>query len=194
MNSVSLRYTSLILIATALSAASGCSIAPKMKDRASFLADSREAVTWFEDNVCGLKEQIATSAGYTVFPDVLQWGIMIGGGHYGRGMVAESDGKQVGWSAAHNGSLGLQVGVHGYKMLIVFEDDVTFDKFKKDKLSGSVAGVAVLADLGGSAKAPFENGVAVYHGANLGVMAGVNVGLDLVSFRPLGYDDCPSKP
>jgi len=39
-----------------------------------FLSNARETVVWFEDNVRGLREQIRNSAGYAVFPDMLQYG------------------------------------------------------------------------------------------------------------------------
>ena len=150
-----------------------------------FLSNARETVVWFEDNVRGLREQIRNSAGYIVFPSTLQYGTGFGGGKFGRGMVAAANGTQIGWSGINTGSLGLQAGIQGFKMLVVFQNDATPNKFKANRLSGAANGVAVLADVGGSGAVPFENGVAVYQGANVGLMVGVNVGLDLVRFETL---------
>ena len=100
-------------------------------------------------------------------------------------MVRDSDDSQIGWAAISTPSLGLQAGVQGFKMLVVIEDAATFESFKKSKLSGSASGVAVAIEAGGSVKAPFENGVTVYQGANAGLMAGVNVGLDIMRYEAL---------
>jgi hypothetical protein len=70
-------------------------------------------------------------------------------------------------------------------MLLVFENEATLERYKQNQLSGSVSGVAVVAESGASGKAPFQNGVAVYQGASTGLMAGVNVGLDVIKYEPL---------
>lgn len=168
-----------------LSGLAGCATAPIKKERPVFLSNARGTVVWFEDNVQGLREQIRNSAGYTVFPNMLQYGTGFGGGKFGRGMVAAANGTQIGWAAINTGSLGLQAGVQGFRMLVVFQNDETLEKFKANRLTGAANGVAVLADAGGSGAAPFENGVAVYQGANVGLMAGVNVGLDLIRFETM---------
>ncbi len=176
---------------------SGCATAPPAKEHTLFLSHAQETVVWFEENVPGLREQIRDSAGYTVFPNMLQYGTGFGGGEFGRGMVASRNGTQIGWSAINMGSLGLQAGIQGFKMLVVFQNDTSLQKFKANRLSGAANGVAVLADLGGSGAAPFENGVVVYQGANVGLMAGLNVGLGLIRFEPLkpstSLDQAPSN-
>lgn len=176
---------SLGIAAIVLSASGGCATTPKAKDQPMFLSDARATTTWLESNVKGLHEQIASSAGYTVFPDVLRYGAGFGGGEFGHGMVAGPDGRQVGWSAVNVGSCGLQAGVQGFKMLIVFQDKAALEKFKANQLSGSAAGVVVAGDSVVNSTARFENGVAVYQGANVGLMAGVNVGLELIRFEPI---------
>lgn len=185
MKFVKLLPARILIAMVVLCGLSGCATAPKVKDRPMFLSDARATVNWFEQNVPGLQAQIANSAGYTVFPNLFQYATGFGGGKFGRGMVAGADGRQIGWSAINTGTLGLQAGLQGFKMLIVFRDEATLEKFKADKLSGSVTGVAVVTDVGGSGTAQFENGVAVYQGANMGLMAGVNVGLDLIRFEPI---------
>lgn len=167
----------------------GCSTAPKSENQTSFVAESRAATAWFEQNVPGLREQINSSAGYLIYPSVGQWGIVFGGGQHGRAMVNKPDGTQIGWGALNTGSFGLQAGVRGFKMLVVIQDQATMEKFKANKLSGSVSGVVVVAQEGTSGVGRFENGVAVYQGASSGLMAGVNVALDYLRFKPLGQDE-----
>ena len=181
-----IRAGPLFLIGGIVFSTPGCATAPKKKARPAFIADARAATGWFEENVSGLREQIDDSAGYMIFPGVGQWGFGFGGGKFGRAMVNKPSGSQIGWASISTPSLGLQAGVQGFKMLIVVEDAATLEKFKNGSLSGSVSGVVVAGEAGGSGQAPFKKGVAVYQGANTGLMAGVNVGLDVLRYEPLG--------
>ncbi|MHC4446630.1 MAG: lipid-binding SYLF domain-containing protein [Planctomycetota bacterium] len=180
------KYATTLLLAVVMLFGTGsCSTAPAVKDRAAFMDESEAALAWFEGNVPGLRAQIDRSAGYVVFPSVGQWGILLTGGKFGRGTLNRPDHSQIGWAAINTGSIGLQAGVQGFKLLLVIEDRVTLNKFMDNQLSGGATGVAVLGEAGGSATAPFQNGIAMYQGANTGLMAGVNVGLDWIRYEPL---------
>jgi lipid-binding SYLF domain-containing protein len=100
----------------------------------------------------------------------------------------DADDSQLGWASITTPSFGLQAGVQGFKMLVVIKDAATLEQFKKNRLSGSVSGVVLVGESGESAKAPFENGVAVYQGASTGLMAGVNIGLNYIKYKPLGEE------
>jgi len=169
----------------ALTLFAACSTAPKAEDRADFMAESRTAQAWFERNVPGLRSQIKSSAGYIVFPSVGQWGIIFGGGQFGRGTLNRPNGTQVGWAALNTGSFGLQAGVRGFKMLVVIEDEATMRKFRDNQLSGSISAVAVVSETGESGTMRFQEGVAIYQGASTGLIAGVNVALDYLRYQPL---------
>lgn len=185
MHKTIFHMIALVLIFTAMELG-GCSTAPQAKDQTAFLGRTQATLRGFESSVFGLREQIQHSAGYIVFPDVAQWGMLIGGGTWGRGALYSPEGKQLGWAAINVGSVGLQAGVQGFRMLMVLENQQVLQEFKANKLTGSVVGVAVVADAGGSGKASFTNGVAVYQGANTGLMAGVNVGMNYIRYEPLG--------
>jgi lipid-binding SYLF domain-containing protein len=101
-------------------------------------------------------------------------------------MLNDANDSQIGWVFIGTPSFGLQAGIQGFKMLIIIEDAVTLERFKKGRLSGSVSGVVVIGEAGMSAQIPFENGIAIYQGAQAGLMAGVNVGLDLMRFEAIG--------
>ena len=163
----------------------GCATVTKESDQPAFMHDARSATSWFESKVPGLHAQIENSAGYIIYPSVKQWGMLFGGGRFGRGLVARPDGSQIGWGAINTGSLGLQAGVQGFKMLVVFKDQATLDKFIGNRLTGGVSGVIVVADDGTSGTATFYQGVAIYQGANVGLMAGVNVGLDFMRYQEM---------
>lgn len=179
------RFLLLLIISASPLLSIGCSTAPNKKDQASFVNASNSALDWFDHNIEGLDKQIKDSAGYIIFPKVGQYGIIFGGGQFGRGALNKPSGDQIGWAALNTGSIGLQAGIQGYKMLIVIEDQATLDKFMDNQLDGSVSAVAVAGKKGGSARAPFENGLAVYQGANSGVMVGVNFGLDYIRYKPM---------
>ncbi len=166
----------------------GCSTVPKTENQASFISEAQAATAYFESRVPGLRQQINGSAGYIVYPSVGQWGIVFGGGQFGRGTVNKPDGTQIGWGAINIASVGLQAGVRGFKMLVVIQDNATLEGFKKNQLSGSVSGVVVVADTGTSGTARFDKGVAIYQGASSGLMAGVNIGLDYMRYKPLEDD------
>ena len=156
----------------------GCSTAPKFKDQPAFLEHAESTRGWFKTNVTGLREQIRDSAGHIVFPGVGQWGLLYGGGTFGRGALYSPDGTQLGWAAINVQSIGLQVGVQGFRMLMVLENEKVLQEYRANKLTGSVNGVVVGVKAGGSAAASFTRGVAVYQGANKGLMAGLSIGLN----------------
>ena len=53
---------------------------------------------WFKNNVSGLDAQLDDAAGYVSYPGIGQYGILIGGGKFGRGVVFDSTQRQVGWA------------------------------------------------------------------------------------------------
>lgn len=182
------RTTFVIVLSLALTSVLtlvSCATAPEEKNRASFSKSADSALEWFEDNTPGLRSQINNSAGYLIFPDVSQWGIIFGGGQFGRGELSRPNGTQIGWGAINTSSVGLQAGVRGFKMLMVFQDEAMLNQFMENKLTGSLGAVGVVAEGGGSGAVQFTNGLAVYEGASTGLMAGVNIALDYIRFKSL---------
>lgn len=182
------RLSFLFLIA-AVHTVAGCSVAPSVDDRQAFVVEARSGLDYFEKNVAGLREQLNQSAGYAVFPGAGQWGIIFTGGSFGRGAVFTPDGTQIGWAAENQFNVGLQVGGQGKKILIVFANQPTLEKFKKGFLTGKVEGLAVAADKGSTGTASFQDGVAVYVGAQKGLMAGGMIGMENFQYRELGKED-----
>ena len=163
----------------------GCSTTPKAEDQGKVLDNSREAMDWFTSNVSGLDRQLGSSAGYIVYPGVGQYGLLIGGGKFGQGVVYNNQNQQIGWAYLNAASAGLQVGGQGFKMLVVLQNSSTMDEFMENKLTGDVGATIVAADAGKAGAASFTNGVAVYQGAQTGLMAGASVGLDYMRYEAL---------
>ena len=172
-----------LLVASVATLNPGCATAPKQQDQATVLADSRSVTRWFTSNVRGLGAQLDNSAGYTCYPGIFQYGTLIGGGKFGRGVVYDSNHRQVGWAYINTVSVGLQVGAQGYKMLVVFEDAATMRQFQENRLTGNVSATVVAVEAGAVGTASFTDGVAVYQGDQAGLMAGTSVGLDYMRFE-----------
>lgn len=164
---------------------SGCATAPDAKDQASVIADSQTAMEWFTGKVPGLEDQLEESAGYIIYPGIGQYGIVITGGKFGRGVVYDNANNQIGWAYLNAASAGLQIGAQGFKMLVVFQNSATMQRFQKDKLTGHVGATVVAANSGTAGTASFTDGVAVYQGAQTGLMAGASVGLDYMRYEAI---------
>jgi lipid-binding SYLF domain-containing protein len=103
--------------------------------------------------------------------------------------VFTPDGTQIGWAAENQFNVGLQAGGQGKKILLVFANADTLEQFKQGLLTGKVEGMAVAADKGATGTDSFHNGVAVYVGAQKGLMAGGMVGMENFRYRALGKED-----
>ncbi len=86
------RFVCMQLLVTSVVCLSpGCTTAAKQRDQATVVADSRSATRWFTNNVRGLDAQLENSAGYICYPGIGQYGILITGGKFGRGVVYVSN-------------------------------------------------------------------------------------------------------
>jgi lipid-binding SYLF domain-containing protein len=103
--------------------------------------------------------------------------------------VFTPNGTQIGWAAVNNFSLGLQAGGQGKKILIVFANADALNQFKQGLLTGKAEGTAVAGDDGTTGVAPFQNGLAVYVGAQKGLMAGGMVAMENFRYRELGKEN-----
>ena len=65
----------MTIVMIAITLTPGCSTTPKAEDQGKVLADGREAMDWFANNVSGLDRQLDRSAGYIVYPGVGQYGL-----------------------------------------------------------------------------------------------------------------------
>ncbi len=183
-------HRSILLTTAVLSLAplalTGCNVAPKATNRASFEVETSAAKKWFSANVKAFDRQIDSCGGYIIFPSVGQAGIGFFGGTFGRGAVYNASGKQVGWAALGSGSVGLQLGAQGYKMAMILEDEATMRRFQNGKWTGDVSATAVAANEGAAADAQFTDGVIVYVGDQAGLMAGISVALANIRYKNLG--------
>ena len=63
-----------------------------------------------------------------------------------------------GRSAINVGSIGLQIGVQGFRIMMVLDTDDLLNQFVANKWTGSGAGIAVAGKAVAQGKVPFTNG------------------------------------
>jgi len=115
-----------------------------------------------------LSKWFETAYAYAVFPNVGKGGIGIGGAH-GKGIVIIGD-NTVGNTSLSQVSIGLQLGGQVYAEFIMFKDEAAFGNFSRGNYEMGAQASAVAIDLGASADADYDKGVAVFTIAGGGLM------------------------
>ena len=93
-------------------------------------ADSNEALSEFFSEVNGAKKFLANAKGYVVFPNVKEAGFFFGG-KYGEGVLRVGN-ESKSYHSITSASMGFQVGVQKYSLIIVFTSDAALKKFMTD--------------------------------------------------------------
>ena len=75
------------------------------------------------------------------------------------------------------------------KRILVVTQKAMLTQFQKGLLTGSVQGMAVAGDSAANGTAPFQNGLALYVGAEKGLMAGGMIGMENFRYRALGKEN-----
>ena len=118
---------------------------------------------------------------YAVFPRVGKAGIGIGGA-YGSGLVIKDD-ETVGKTSLSQLTLGLQMGGQVYAEYIMFRDKTAFDHFTRGNFEMGAQVSAVAINLGASADANYDGGVAVFTIAEGGLMYEATIGGQKFKYR-----------
>ncbi len=135
------------------------------------------AIEKFKQEVVGGEKFLSQVKGYLVFPSVIRGGLVIGG-KYGEGAL-RIKGKTKAYLSMSAASLGLQVGVQKYAMLIAFTTDNTLKNFYKS--NGWEIGVdsSVTISQWGASKdissMSFEKPIVIFIYGEKGLMAGISV-------------------
>ena len=182
-----MRAIALVCTLAAASALllAGCETAPKTPQAsASLNTEVQSTVRVAKSTDPGLQSFFDKSAGYAVFPSVGS-GAAVVGGAFGRGQVFQN-GQFVGYASLTQGTVGLSLGGQSYSELIFFQTPEILDRFKTGNLSFTAETSAVALTAGASAKANFQNGVAVFTMRSTGLMFSAAVGGQKFSFEPAG--------
>ena len=120
---------------------------------------------------------------YAVFPRVGKAGIGIGGAH-GKGIVIQDD-KTIGKTSLSQVTIGFQLGGQVYAEFIMFKDKVAFEHFSRGNFEMGAQVSAVAINLGASADAAYDGGVAVFTIAEGGLMYEASIGGQKFKYKPI---------
>lgn len=181
------RIRTLALLATLVAAPlclNACDTAPKS-------TASREELSTHVQNVIrdakakdpGMEKWFKDSYGYAVMPDISQ-GAIVFGGAFGNGEVFEQ-GKMIGWCSVSSGTVGFSLGGGVTAQIIFLQDKATVDAFKKGVVALDAKATGYAVETGGSAKAKFDHGMAVFMFNPRGLMGDASIGGQGFTFVPL---------
>src|SRR6516165_2900609 len=111
--------------------------------------------------------------GTAVF-DTTKGGLIVTGAG-GTGVAMHKNGSQPVYMHMGEGGVGLGAGVEKYKLVILFENKEIYDKFVEGAWTAGASAEAAAGRSGAGQVAKFNNGVAVYHLNDKGVIAQVDV-------------------
>ena len=111
--------------------------------------------------------------GTAVF-DTTKGGLIVTGAG-GTGVAMHKNGSQPIYMHMGEGGVGLGAGVEKYKLVILFENKEIYDKFVEGAWTAGASAEAAAGRSGAGQVAKFNNGVAVYHLNDKGVIAQVDV-------------------
>jgi lipid-binding SYLF domain-containing protein len=110
--------------------------------------------------------------GHAVF-DTTKGGFIVTGAG-GTGVATRKGGGSPVYMHLGAGGVGLGAGLENYKLVLLFEDKATYDKFVEGAWSAGLSAQAAAGGDGKAAVGKFVNGVAVYHLNDKGVIAQVD--------------------
>lgn len=171
------------IVTLAMIGGASCATAPKTPtERRDLEARAQVTLQGMLARDAGLRDVLATSAGYAVFPEIGKGGLIVGAA-YGRGVVYE-DGRFAGFVELNQASLGAQLGAQTFSELIVFRDRAALDRLKAGKFSFGANVSAVVLTAGAAASAEFRDGVSVFTVPRGGLMAEVSLSGQKLNFQP----------
>lgn len=170
----------LMLLVFAASLFAGCASTPSDN---VLISDSRASLVRFVDRDPGLRDWVDHAHGYAVFPSVGKGGLWVGGS-FGRGAVFER-GDPIGRSRIIQATVGAQIGVQNYAMVVFFQDDAALRSFQRGNYEFSAQATAIAATSGMAASTSYDKGVAVFIMAKGGLMAEASVGGTKFDYEPL---------
>jgi len=92
----------------------------------------------------------------------------------GTGVATHKGGQPV-YMHMGEGGVGLGAGLEKYRLVLLFENKEIYDKFIEGAWSAGASAQAAAGKQGAGTVAKFNNGVAVYHLTDKGVIAQVDV-------------------
>ena len=154
----------------------GCQTAPKTEEgKADLETEAQNAIARMQEHDANIDDMIEKGHGYVIFPNAGKGAFVLGGG-YGKGVVYNDAGAQIGFADITQLSAGAQIGGQSFSELIVFENQDAFNRFKNNQLTFGANASAVIVKKGVGSATSFQDGYAVYVLPKAGAMAEAAVG------------------
>jgi len=118
-----------------------------------------------------------------VFPKISKGAAGVGGA-YGKGVLFQN-GRIVGYCDVSQASIGLAIGGQTYTEIICFEDQKSFDRFRRGDFTFDAQATAVALQSGAGANAKYSDGVAVFTMDERGLMFEAAIGGQKFAYQAL---------
>jgi len=142
--------------------------------------ERQELITMAESTMSRLRmdapesvELVDKAHGYAVF-DVTKGGLIVSGSG-GRGVAQLHGGREPVFMRIRSVGVGLTAGGENYKLIVLFEDAATYERFLKGGWNVGGGAQAAAGRSGVGAASSFEDGVALYHLTDAGLIGNVSV-------------------
>ena len=154
----------------------GCQTAPKTEAaKADLESDAQNALARMQAQDESLQAVVEKGVGHCIFPNAGKGGLILGGG-YGRGIVYDDTGNQIGFADITQLSAGAQIGGQAFSELLVFQTQDALDRFKNNQFTFRANASAVIVKAGAAANSPTSaDGVLVFIMPKAGAMAEASV-------------------
>jgi len=119
------------------------------------------------------KSLVESAYGHVVF-DTTKGGFIVTGAG-GTGVAMHKNGSNPVYMHMGAGGVGLGAGLENYKLIILFENEDVYDRFVDGAWSAGTSAQAAAGRDGAAAVGKFNNGVAVYHITDKGLIAQADV-------------------
>lgn len=162
-------------------------VAERSEADADELSDERELdqrreelVQMAEQTLDRLMEQNPSAAalyeqafGYAVL-DTTKGGLIVTGAG-GTGVAMEKDGGEPVFMHLGQAGIGLGAGLENYKLVLLIQDEETYDRFVSGQWDGSISAQASAGEEGVAAEEQFVEGISAYRLTDAGLMAQADV-------------------
>ena len=141
--------------------------------RQEILDMSKSTIDALRTSDASAKSLIDSAYGHAVF-DTTKGGFIVTGAG-GTGVAMRKNGSNPVYMHLGAGGVGLGAGLENYKLIVLFENEDTYERFIDGAWTGGASAQAAAGRDGAALVGKFVNGVAVYHVTDKGVIAQADV-------------------
>lgn len=171
----------------------GCSTAPETtSERMDLKSAADHAIAEAQRADSTLRDFMARSAGYAVFPEAGKGGFIVGGA-YGKGVLYER-GVMTGYCDITQATVGAQAGGQKFTEIVCFETPGAVNRFKNNQVTLNAQATAVALKSGAAANARYSDNVAVFLTGQEGLMAEATIGGQQFRFTPASTPPAEAQP